>query len=636
MATQTNTNQKKIFTEVNSLCSAYETTGVNILDRLPFFQFKTLKMCEFYSNSKYLRNHAVDGGNFNGSIDAGNIDELGREKPFYNIVNYRVTLAKVATDLDVKDIRIEGDHPKYWVKAMFLQREAYKWMTDKEVNFAYFLNKAGLTRPKYGGVLVKKTEIPDTQYKGKDKLCIDVVDWRNVVTDQIDILGGTIIENHFMTPVELSKKSGAWDAEEVREAIKKASQIRNRKPRGYVTQEYNSARIKVREVHGEFPIAFLKDAKEEKWEEEDMWGYSRQCYYISEVGNECFVFDAEEEKEQIYDYLPWEEMPGRALGRGVIEDSEEAQVWTNDSVINEKNAMDLAGRVVLTSNDPKIGNNILTVDNGKIFELKDGKELKVLTLAPAALGEFQNQLIKWQQQANYATSSFDANTGEQPPANTPYSQTALLNQIADKPFDFRREEMGIFISRIFDKWVIPYLVKCLCDGHTLTSEFSDEELELIDNSFALKKVNKEVIKKVIETGSVPSPEEYQGELEATKGRMYGKKRAIDFPDGYFDDIECSTTVVVTNEQKNKAAVLQSLAQVLKDVQASYNPQTGEFMILKNPVMAKIFGSIVEMSGIDLGPTGLGIDAYAKSEAPPVQPIPSPQELALPEKAPVVS
>lgn len=626
MAKPSNAAAKKIFTEIGRLAGAYETVGVDILDRLPFYQYKTIRMCEFYSNSKYLRNRTTDGGNFNGSVDGGNLDDLGREKPFYNIVNFRVTLAKTATDLDVKDVRIEGNEPKDWVKAMLLQHEAYQWMTDKDVNFSYFLNKAGLTRAKYGGVLVKKTEtVGDKDTKAQ--LMLQVVDWRLVITDQIDILGGTIIENHWMTPVELSKKSGVWNAEQIKEAIKKAGELKNRKVRGYDKFQYNSERINVQEIHGEFPVSFLKDAQgDENIEVDDDWTFTRQRYFLADVGNEKFVFLAEDFDEQIYDYLPWEEMPGRALGRGVIEDSEEAQVWTNDSVINEKNAMDLAGKVVLTSDDPNIGNNIFTVDNGKIFELKEGKSLNVIKLDPAALGEFENQINRWQSQADYATSSYDANTGEQPPAGTPYAQTQLLNQIAEKPFDYRRQEMGIFISGMFDRWVIPYLITQIKAGHILTSDYSDDELQIIDNSFAIHNANQDVINTVIKTGTIPSPEQYQGIIQSQKSQLYGNKRAIEFPDGYFDDIECETTVIVTNEQKDKNAMLQSLSTIMLQVANSYNPQTGEYMILKNPILAKIFGSIVEMSGVDISPTSLGIDAYAKAPMANSNPVPQQQQI----------
>lgn len=600
------TDNKKIFQEVDTIVTQYEDTPIDIMDKLQFTQYKIIRMCEFYSNSRFID---------------GQLDEIGREKPFYNIVNFRVTLAKVATALDVKDIQIESDEPSDWVRSMFLNHEAYEWM--KEINFANFLKDFTQKRAKYGGVLAKKS-------MQKGVLHIDTCDWRNMVTDQVDMLGGVIIENHYMTPVELSKKESSWD--NVEEAIKLATQKKLTRKRGYNQEQYTTTRVTVREVHGEFPVAFLKDAKGEDYDDNDLYKYSLQRYFLSTIGTQKFIFSADEVSELPYDYIPWEEMPGRALGRGVIEDSEEAQIWTNDSVINEKHAMDLAGKVVVKTTSKKLGNNILTVDNGKIFELENGATLDALELSPAALGEFENQIERWQKQADYSTSSFDANTGANPPADTPYSQTALLNQVAGKPFDYRREEAGQFIQRLFTNWITPYLIKKLYKGHILRSEFSDEELAVIDASFAIDKTNKTVLKKMLGVNFqdllkgqklTPTPDEYAGSIQQNKSMLRGKDRYIKFPTNYFDDTETKVTVQTTNEMRNKQAIMQSLSTILQTVSQSFNPQTGEFMILKDPVLSRIFGKIVEIAGADISPTTLGISANPQPTSTPTPSTPAP-------------
>ena len=48
----------------------YKTRQIELIDGLFYNQFETLRTVDFYSNSKYL---------------GGNLDELGKEKPFYNI-----------------------------------------------------------------------------------------------------------------------------------------------------------------------------------------------------------------------------------------------------------------------------------------------------------------------------------------------------------------------------------------------------------------------------------------------------------------------------------------------------------------------------------------------------------------------
>lgn len=570
------------------------------MDGLDFSQYETIRMCEFYSNSRYL---------------GGDIDELGRIKPFYNIVNFRVTLAKVATDMDVKDVYITSDKPEHQIKSMLLNAEAYEWM--KESNFSLFLNEFGYKRAKYGGVLIKKKE-------EKGKLSLEVVDWRNVAVDQADILGNPIVEEHYLTPVELKRKEKVWD--DVQDAIDEMRKFNKTCRR----DEDKLDRIKVYEVHGEFPVSYLKEAKDEEVQDGDENEYSNQVYYIGEVGKKQFYFFCDEEKESPYDYLPWEKLEGRALGRGVIEDSEQAQIWTNHSVINENNAMDLAGRVVMKTNSKKVGNNILEVDTGKIFQLEEGADLNSVNMTPSALGQFQNQINRWRDQVDNATSAYDANTGEQPPSGTPYSQSVFLNQMASRPYDYRIEEQSIFLNQVFYKWIIPHLKKRLYKKHILVSDFSEDELKIIDKAF-VKHTNKRFIDKVInrpQGSRIPTQADYdsmlQGLMSEVKG--FGAKRFIEIPEGFFDDVEAKITIMTSNEQKNKAIILQSLSSVLQTVIASYDPNTRRFAVLEDPKLSKIFGLILENTGIPgLTPASLGV-----GETDTTQPSPAPAERPMPE------
>ena len=569
------TKQYKIFGELAELKSNYEGTSLEKVGGLTRSQHQIIKMCEYYSDSRYL---GVYLGNRK-EIAGGHIDI-----PFYNIVNYRVALAKTATDLDIKDIQVVSDNPKYQVHSMLLNREAYEWMKKEE--FSKTLNQMGYTRPKYGGYLVKKTETDGD-------LHIDVVRWTNVYTDQNDILAGPIVECHHMSPVALKKKDKVWD--NVIDVLKTHQKIKA-KDRPTVIEVY--------EVTGEYPISVFNDSQEKESTEEDKYTYSLQRYFIADIDGKKYCMDAQEisgELTDYYEYLTWEDN-GYGLGRGVIEDSEEAQVWTNDAVINESIAMSLAGRAGIITNSKKIGNNILTHDHGKIYEIEENKTATAFNIVPAALGQYQNQIEKWRAQADNITSSFNAITGEQPPSGTPYSQTALLNQVATKPFDYKREEWGIHLTKIFDKWVIPYLIKKIKKEHILVSEFSETELENIDESFAYSNSNKD-IKEALLRGELTTPEQQEGQIEGYKQHIKksGKKRFIKIPEDYFKDIECKVTVITTGEQKNKAAVLQSLSTILGDVLKFY--QLG---IIQDPkFIEQIFKEIIENSGSGISPTSLG-------------------------------
>jgi len=551
---------KKLFAYVENTTNSYEEP-VESIDGLFFDHKKVISQIEFYSNDQYV---------------SGGTDELKRKKPFYNIVNYRVTVAKTNTDLDVKDFRFEPDSLQHSVQAMLYNHELYKWM--KESNFSESLNDMGKTRPKYGGLLIKKCEYDDD---GKNELEIETVEWRNVKVCPKTITGNLIVEKHFMLPNEIADKMDVW--ENVDEVLKESKKQNKDK--------FSS--IEINEVEGYFPenlIPTIDDGSEYK--------YQLTTLKYAIIGNKKIYLHSKKEDKSKYKYLPWEKHPGRGLGRGIVEEGFQAQIWTNHSITSMKNAMELSGKVILATDSQKVsGNALVGVDNGHIFQLEAGRSITSLNLSASNLPQLQNTITMWDDQYNRAASTFSANIGEAPTAGTPYSQTALLNQVANTPFEYQREVWGIFLNEVLNDWVVPFLKKRILKEHYLVSEFSDDELAVIDNAIGNFEAKK-VLKDKLMQGVPMSAEEFVKTKESIRTSMsaLGNKRGIKIPAGFLD-IEGKLTANITGELKNKAAILQSLDSVFAKLVSSYDPNTGEFMALTNPILRELLGNIVEMAGI---------------------------------------
>lgn len=552
---------KKLFSEVQGIIGGYPNLEIEITKGLNFNLSETLRTITFYSNSKYL---------------GGQKDELGRDKPFNNINTFRVNVAYRATDLDLKDIQIVADDitdTENQIKAMILGKEAYKW--GKNNGLSEFLNNFGYTRAKYGDVLVKKCIEKED---GKEEFELEVCAWKNMIVDPVNIDDSVIIEKHYFKPYELAEKKDIWDnVIEVLELSKKSK-----------------ADIEVLEIHGKFPEAIDPDS-----DSDDEYTYVGKKYLVGMVGAEMFLLYSETEDKSPYRHLSWRKEEGRDFGVGIIEDGFEAQVWTNDATIAEKNAMELAGKVILKTNSKKVGSNILTdADNGRIFELEDGKDITPINLMPTALPKYAELIQRWDNQYERVSSTFNAITGEQMPSGTPYRQTAILNQEAGSLFDQRREEAGIFISELYMDWVLPYLIKKLNKEHILTAEWSNEELAIIDEGFSNYRKGRKLVEAVL------SNQEVTQEMLDAEGTAYNNEvknlknvRSIPIPKDYFKDFECSVSVVITNEMRNKSAILESLSNILAQVGA--NPA-----MLQDPTLSKIFGSIIEISGVPISPSAL--------------------------------
>lgn len=555
-----------IFAEIKKQNENYNNGYITLIDGLTFSQWQVLKKIEFYSNSQYI---------------SGNKDELGRDKPFYNIVNYRVNVAVRATDIDVKDIKIVSDNPEFAEYAFLYNHEAYEWM--KQSNFSLFLNTFGQTRARYGGTLVKKVMV-------EDELELQVVLWKNVITDPVDIANGNIIEKHYMLPNELAEKRDVW--ENVDMAIKKlATKQQKNMQGGYAESDGN--RIPVYEVTGVFSEKFdpdIGDAGEET-------NYKLMKFIVA-GDKDMILLYKEDLDENPYKYLSWENVPGRGLGRGVVEEGFEAQRWTNDAVIGETNAMTLSGKVIITTDSEDVGNNAITdLVNGSVVKHKRGETVTSLSLLPSSFPEYANLKTGWDTQIQRSTNTFDAVTGETMPSGTPLGSLAIQAQQASSYFDYKREEAGVFITELFNDWVLPFLAKRINKEHILDSEFSGDELIKIDESFATALVNEEVKKRIL-SGMIVSPEEYTAGIDFTKQQLAkrGNRRFLEMPAGYFKNFKPKVSVIVTKELQDLDVQKTSLGYISQIIAANPNA-------LQNPILAKIIGKQAEIAGI-LSPADL--------------------------------
>lgn len=539
----------KVLEKIRQTIKGYEEETIEIVEGLFYSQYETLRKIEFYWNSRYI---------------SGQKDELGRVKPFYNISKFRVNVATRATDLDIKDVKVTSDDPGDRVRSLVFNKEIYNWM--KEVNFGRTLNISGQTRAKYGGVIIKKIE--------KDKkLDIQVVEWKNIITDQTDILGGIIIEKHYMSAVDLSKKKDVW------ENIPKALKLFKDKNK-----------IEVYEVHGEFPETYL-----EEYKTGDENNYRKMMFIVAGKQEQIPLYQ-EEEDELPYKYLPWDKISGRGLGGGVVEDGFEAQQWTNEAIIAEKNVMDLVGKVYIKTNSENIGGNIHTdTDNGTIFKLEDGEDANVMQLAPNSLPQFQNLVDKWNIQYERQTNTFDSVSGETLPSNTPLGSVAIQTAQASSFFDYRREEAGIFWREVFNDWVLPSIAKKINKAHILASDYSPEEIELIQKAFS-KTVAFKKVEDLMKKGQPTMSNDYATMIENLTNMISenGDVQFLEVPDGYFTDFKPKITIDLTGESKNKQENLTSLFNVL--TQIASNPA-----LLQDPNLIQIFNQMLELSNIRFTP-----------------------------------
>lgn len=546
---------KQLISDIKEYVENYKGNTIEVVEGLSYSQYQTLRKIEFYYNSKYIN---------------GDKDKAGRTKPFYNVVKAKHNVAVRATDFDTKDITITSDKPHSTVKSMVFSHELYQWM--KRTNYAKSLNKQTETRAKYGGVLVKKC-IEDGEIE------VEVVEWANVITHPVSIESAPIIEVHYKTAVELQKVLPNFNQDiTLKEASAYATKSANGKDK---IDEYV-----MYEIHGEFPETYLKDEGDE---------YKFIKMYVVILGRadgKQILIHKEEEKDEQYKYLAWNDVTGRALGVGVIEDGFEAQVATNDAILKQANITEFASKVMFKSPNKSIGGNITAyAESGDVIDTSEG-DIDVINMTPGSLPIFGNILEQWNTQYERVASTFASNTGETQPSGTAFRQTLMLNQEANSFFTYKLQEMGIFQQEIMTDWVLPHLAKKINKAHILSGEFSPNEVKQINKAFNIYNTNEKFLDKVL-NGEKVYQEDYNSYL-ATLEQDVISKPFLEIPENYFKDFEPYVSVITTGEARNKATQLESLNSIL--ITVANNPA-----ILQDPVLAEVFMKIVEIADAGISP-----------------------------------
>lgn len=210
---------------------------------------ENIEKIDAYLNSKHI---------------SGDTDDMGREKPFFNIVTAAVNIWYRATDIDRKNIRIKASKAGDTVLSFLGTVHLQQWM--RKSNFGQFLNEWGRSLVRYGSTVIKFVE--------KDgELYAEVIPWNRLIVDPIDFDANPRIEVLELTPAQLRKREG-YDQEIVEKLIE--TKVTRETMEGQ-NKDNRSEYIKIYEIHGELPLSFLTG------KDKDDDTYVQQMHVISFV-----------------------------------------------------------------------------------------------------------------------------------------------------------------------------------------------------------------------------------------------------------------------------------------------------------------------------------------------------------------
>lgn len=565
-----------IFAAIRAERDDFINNYIEIVDGLLFNQYKTIKKIHKYYNSHYE------------SGDYESINGVQRKKVFYNINKWRADVATKMIDVDVKDFLLIPENPATDWQVFLLEKELKAWL--KKHKLGKILNEVVRQLPVYGSAVLKKV-------KGGAEL----VDLRNFFCDQAAAnlqASRYIIQKHLYSASEMRDMDGKWD--NVYEAIDKFCNhtVTSYEDGEVMNQAMSSPYVAVYERYAEVPEEWFDndgffEGTSKKWVLAKFIVAGADFYLTNDkgenIGEEGVILYKEKIKELPFKEVHYQKTEGRWLGMGVVEDTFEAQVQINKVKDSEAKAMELASLILFQTRDEIASRNFLSdVDNGDILRTKS--EITRIDNKINNTGEFEKIADSYDRLADRLTFSYDIIRGEAPAASATLGSVQTQVQQASSIFDYKRENIGLFLQEFIQDLVFPQLEKEINTKHVMRFMGSKDDLEKVRKAAAEAYCRAQAL----ETGIIPTAEEMVQKVGSivARFRSLGDKLWVTINKNFFNNIEYEVSLEITGEGRNTQAMLQNISAVLTEL--ARNPE-----LLNNPVLKRLLFKQMSLMGMSV-------------------------------------
>lgn len=538
---------------------------ITIVGNVTFSQYNTIKKNHLYHSSHFE----------NGDYEV--INGVTRKKTFHNINSWRCEVATKMLDIDVKDFLLVGNNPSQDVNVMLLEKELKFWL--KRHKFGKILNQIVDELPVQGTVVIRK-------YGKNDVKIVDLRYLYNSQSAESLKEASYILIRNLMDRSELRKMSGKWnnidrvleeyDDYSATVGYDNAANFNGTNVDMGVAQNNTQPLVEVWERWGEFPKSWI--THKESDEDTYVWGKFITCgidsvqrsdegKIVDENGTILWAEELDKEKDFPFKEVHYRKVKGRFLGVGIVEMTYEPQRRVNEIKNQEAKALELASLQLYQTRSTNIASNILTdLDNGDI--ISTNSEITPIATESRNLSGFQAAYTAEDTHADRLTFSYDAVRGEQAPASATLGSVQIQEQQATSAFDYKRENVALFLQEYITDIVIPSLESELNKEHVFRLTGSLEELNKLRMNVAQNYVNQKVIDMIL-NGELVTPEQQDAMLQAEFDELskQGDKMWISVMKNFFKNLDYYVDLVISGENKNVFAQLgnsQAVLGVLQD------------------------------------------------------------------------
>lgn len=567
-----------------------------------FNQYDTIKKTHLYINKKFQDDRPYQG----------------RSKLFFDVATYRRDTIAKSIDIDTKDIKLVADNPESDVQTFIAEKEFKYWLKDSE--FGEILNELGDDLATYGSVVLKciasKVENVDLRRLFLDPTVKNIRDSRFITQEM------------YMTQTELEAMSGKWEnVEEVIERFGSYYAPTSYENDGQQNIIGSTPYYKIYERYGEVPEYMVDDkSKSDKLVKAFFVVAEPQAVMRMQNGVEMdegvILFKSKWNKEYPYEDLHYKRIKGRWLGVGAIEDLFQVQERFNEIANQKRVSMEISSLHFFQTQDKKSPNNLLRYANNADVIQTAG--INPITNEERNLPAFASEEQLYNQLADRLTFAYDASRGESMPSSTPATNAIIQNNNINSFFAKKRENFGLFITRVMNNHILPQLLKDISNEHILRFIGSPEDMARFDNLVTPYYVTDEVIKRTLKGESIYAPE-----LEKIKNdvqmslRKQGSQRFTKLKQDFYKNSKFMFDVITTDEQRDTAVLAQNTFKLISDL--SQNPA-----VIDDPVLKVFYFKYADMIGISPMELELAVQKRQEAQANQQQQMPQQQ---LPQAEP---
>jgi hypothetical protein len=419
---------------------------------------------------------------------SGETDDMGREKPFFNIVIAARNITYRATDIDRKHINIRPTKSSDTIAAFLATVHLQNWM--RKENFGAFLNDWGLDLASFNSSVVKFVE-------ADGKLHPMVVPWSRLIVDPIDFKNNPKIEILELTEAQLYQRKN-YD----RDMIEKlCDALAARENLDGSDKDHKANYIKLYEIHGNLPLSYLTG------KESDQDTYVQQMHVISFVASkeegrfdDFTLYSGREAKDP---YMLTSLIPstdGSISLNGSVKNLFESQWMLNHTTKSIKDQLDIASKLIFQTSDANfVGRNALTaIEQGDILIHAVNSPLTQVNNQSHDITAQESFGNMWKGLASEIAGISESMLGNTAPSGTAWRQVEALLQESHSLFDLMTENKAIAIEQMLREYVIPHLMKKMDTAEEISATLEAHNISQIDAIYVPREAVKRHKKRTID------------------------------------------------------------------------------------------------------------------------------------------